>query len=211
MEDEIAKLIDSQMKSDYLRNPLIKSFLRQDKNLELFKVANENPTGENIKKLDAAFKIFYSEIRFINYISKTIHFFSVDFDKFKRRYNKLYCLILDQPFEKQNSKTVIKDMISSVNTIEEELSIYDFIHFINWIENDKLYNAIKKLTNRQLEVLQLYFLEEKKDTEIAKLLGVTQQAISKICRVALLKLHRNMTGGGENGFIHQKTWVNGSK
>src|SRR5690554_2777892 len=95
----------TKKKSQCIHNSLIKEFLSNDANFDLFVKAQKSPTNENMEKLDTAFKMFFSEIRFIKYLSKTIYFFSIDFDKFKRKYDRLYRLIMDQPLEEYDIKS----------------------------------------------------------------------------------------------------------
>ena len=62
----------------------------------------------------------------------------------------------------------------------------------NLIEEIALKEAIDKLTEKEKEVLQLYYFDDIKQTEIAKLFNTTQTQISRVNRRAIKKLKIEM-------------------
>ena len=58
-------------------------------------------------------------------------------------------------------------------------------------ELQKLYAAMKELTERQIEVVQLYFYKGMTQQEIADELGIRQQSVDRIMKQAVQKLRKN--------------------
>ncbi len=58
-------------------------------------------------------------------------------------------------------------------------------------ELQKLYAAMSKLTERQMEVVQLYFYKGMIQQEIAEELGIRQQSVDGIMKQAVKKLRKN--------------------
>lgn len=189
--------LDEFMNEHYesLANPVIKAFLKEDRHFRLFASAICFPTPENKKRLDTVFKMFFSEIRFLKYISKIIHYYSIDFDRVRRKYEDLYPLILDEPVNSDDNKTTFKDFIITEDYENEEKLTGDHSHLEDHIENKILFKAYKKLTTRQKEILQLAYIKDLTDTEIGKQLSISQQAVSKIHKKALSNLFKSMARG----------------
>ncbi len=59
--------------------------------------------------------------------------------------------------------------------------------------HNKLMNLLKKLTKKQYQVMVLIYINEMKQEEVANILGVSQQAISKLVKNAKKKLEE-LTG-----------------
>ena len=55
----------------------------------------------------------------------------------------------------------------------------------------RLYAAMSKLTERQLEILQLYFYKGMNQYEIAEELGICQQSVNRIMNQAVKRLRKN--------------------
>lgn len=58
-------------------------------------------------------------------------------------------------------------------------------------ELQKLYAAMNKLTERQMEVVQLYFYKGMTQQEIADELGICQQSVDRIMKQAVKRLRKN--------------------
>ena len=58
----------------------------------------------------------------------------------------------------------------------------------NVLAEANLHTGYKHLTQREKKVIELYYLEGYRDKEIAKLYGITQQAISYLRKKGLNKL-----------------------
>lgn len=175
------------------KNPILKSFLEIGSNLKIFSEYLENPQPESKAYLESAFKDFYSEIRIINYISKIIYYSSIDFDKKHRAIQKKFQLVLDQPiFDHEKGQTTIKDTLLSepqFETLNEQQNLEDSI------TDFSMYQAFSVLTSREKMILTLCFIHCFTDTEIAKKIKVTQQAVSKTKKNALKKLKLKLIEG----------------
>ncbi|MFR4429766.1 MAG: sigma-70 family RNA polymerase sigma factor [Blautia faecis] len=55
----------------------------------------------------------------------------------------------------------------------------------------RLYAAMSKLTERQTEILQLYFYKGMNQYEIAEELGICQQSVNRIMNQAVKRLRKN--------------------
>ena len=144
----------------------------------------EHPTEENRKRLDELFKKHMYVIRYISYFIKMVHFESKHFDKKQRKRNELFQLTLDKTDE--NGHTVVELLP------EDHINEYLGYRLKDLVEDPGLYSSIQSLTDRQKTLLNLIFIEGMKDTEIAKLLGISQQAVTKAKKKALTKLKNEM-------------------
>jgi len=180
------------IKEIFQNDRVIKAFLKNNQNLNLYLKALNDPSRKHIQKLNQAFQFFYFEIRFRAYVSKNLYFYSINFDK-KRKKECQSELTLDQPLKIDEAVT-FKDMmiaerndpilfyIEQTNRIEER------------IENIHLYHAVKKLTYNQKSILYLAYAQNLSDTEIAIRLNKSQQAVSKARSRAIKKLRLTLKG-----------------
>lgn len=169
----------------FFSQPIVKSFLSDNTHHTLLENALEFPSKKNIELLDNAFKIHFSEIKLIKLISSTIYYYSIDFDKRIRKERSRYPLIVDKPTN-DNNEILFKDLIVSDFNIDSYLEMNNNLE--NLLEDEQLINALAKLTKKQKFILNAYYNLELKDVEIAKIMGVTQQSISKSRNRALEKL-----------------------
>ena len=58
----------------------------------------------------------------------------------------------------------------------------------NWLEEIALKESIKKLTNREKEIMQLRFFEGKTQMEVASEIGISQAQVSRLEKTALNKI-----------------------
>jgi len=172
---------------EFLANPIIKSFLNKKQNYQLFYNTLCNPTLENKEKLDQSFKLHYFDIRFVSFISSSIHFNSINFDKKQRHYSSRNLLTVDSVIQNEEEvtfKEIIEDSESAITV--DRLSISDDI--ADYIVNPVLYEAVQTLSSKQMEVLNLAYLKGLSDTEIARLLNKSQQSVSKIHKKSIRKI-----------------------
>ncbi|WP_342542505.1 RNA polymerase subunit sigma-70 [Paenisporosarcina sp. FSL H8-0542] len=167
------------------KNRLLAEFFQDDRNRKLYQEYLRNPTGINQKILDERFKEFYFRIRSIAYILKSLHFESQKLDRKNRLYKQRYQSILDRPNE---DNSTLLDLIEVPPPREETHSN----KLEDYITDFKLHSSIKKLTNKQREILFYVFVMELKDVEIAKTLAVSQQFVTNTKNVALKKLRGEM-------------------
>ncbi|MDT9027482.1 sigma-70 family RNA polymerase sigma factor [Rossellomorea yichunensis] len=175
---------------DLKGNKAVESFLSQSKHQELLKEFLTSPSPSAEDYLNEAFKAHYFAIRFTSYVSSSLYFHSVNFDKKIRLHRGRQLLTLDQPLSGEKEGT-FKDIIpdSEESFILPEQSLKDAI------SDDALLAAFRKLTNKQRAILDLAYVNGMSDTEIARVLRVTQQAVSKSHRNALARLREELQKG----------------
>ncbi|MCM3732981.1 sigma-70 family RNA polymerase sigma factor [Fictibacillus nanhaiensis] len=170
-----------------LSNPIINSFLSNEEHYILFVNAVCFSSKENNFLLDQAFSKFLTEIRFINYISKTLKYFASNYRNRLKMENQRVQLLLDQPIKGDSENTFLE-----MRCVSDENVYGSFMNrrnkLFDHIENPSLYNGFKQLTEKQMLILELYFFNGSTHKEIATVLGVTQQAVSKSYKKALEKL-----------------------
>ncbi|MEN2767335.1 sigma-70 family RNA polymerase sigma factor [Ornithinibacillus xuwenensis] len=167
------------MNTNDIRNPLLQSFLSDSNNYQLYKEYCNEPTDYNRNTLEEKFKEYYNNIRTISYFSKAIRFTAQGYDKKVRSLNNRFLLILDSTTDKESSE--------ETQSLEDDI-LYTSLE--DYIQDKHLYDAIKSLTDNQKRILYLAFIKNMTDTEISKILNVTQQAISKSKKNALKKVRR---------------------
>lgn len=165
---------------------ILKEFLSIDENAETYRSCMENPTNEKIEELDKQFKKYLYKIRCISYCIKMVHFESRHYDKKERQYNTNFILTLDKENESgQRHIDLIPDYhqtkMDAMGNLEEE------------IINPILYKAFQRLTDKQRTLLQHIYMDNMKDSEVAILLGISQQAVTKAKNNALAKLRKGMS------------------
>ncbi|MEK4485780.1 sigma-70 family RNA polymerase sigma factor [Psychrobacillus sp. FSL H8-0484] len=169
MNDEKQKIIQ-----EFLKCPTNRSLLDEFK----------NTNSEEIKlRIDLEFKKFYQNFRILSYLIKVLHFESKHFDKKMRSYRDRNQLTLESNL----------DMFP----IYHEKAFADSIglsgDIVDHITSENLFKCLRKLTDRQKEILSLVFVKEMTDKEIAQRLGITQQAVSKTRRNVIKYIRKELT------------------
>ncbi|WP_019241034.1 MULTISPECIES: sigma-70 family RNA polymerase sigma factor [Bacillus] len=187
-----------EKRKKYLDNDIIHSFLKNPENDKLLMQYVEHPSTFNKNQLDKAFKCFYFNIRFVSFISSTLYFNAINFDKKNRKHNNSHSLILERSIDEEGN-LFLKDTI--VDEKAQEKMDNCFVHTImDYIDEPLLYEAITLLTDKQKEIIHLYYVDCLNDTEISKILNTSQQNVSKIHQKALEKIRSYiiLKGGEEN-------------
>lgn len=169
-----------------LANPIIQQFLKDETNYHHFVQTVSFPTKQRWQQLNRSFQRFYTEIRLIDYISKTLWRYAKDFRTQKERCR--YVLILDQPIDKEEGLTH-KDQLTN----QGPKACREKTFILNLVEQPELYQALQTLTDRQLKLLDLYFCRDLTQKEIAHDWGVSQQSISKTFHKALDHLRASLS------------------
>lgn len=167
-----------------LANQVVQRFLKHEANYQLFTTAICFPTKKNWDKLNQAFREFYIEIRFINYIAKVIWRYARDFQTKHQRNEDHHLFSLDQPVHKDGSTMTYKDQLAD----DKKDKTSEGKNLLNQVEDYYLQKALKQLTCRQLRVLNSYFAHHFTQKEIACQLGISQQSVSKTLKNALDKV-----------------------
>ncbi|MGN5653929.1 sigma-70 family RNA polymerase sigma factor [Bacillus sp. Brlt_9] len=176
---------------------LIKEFLSIEENNILFKKMVDNPTVENVTKLNDSFKSFYVEWRILKYLAGFIKRFSIDYDKRYKKRKQRFPLLFDKPVNAEDGETstTIGDLLpSDENTPLEILLRKDNRNcLISQVRDEKLELALMQLTYKELEILSAYYIENRTHKEIAAYFEQTEQNISHLHRRALKKLREDLS------------------
>ncbi|KGT37546.1 sigma-70 family RNA polymerase sigma factor [Weizmannia sp. CD-2023] len=186
------KVKDLLNTSRVLKNPLIKGFLENEENFRLFQKAVLSPTKENKTKVEEKFSSYYEKVRMVAYYHRLIKQYAIDFDKRLRKARDKYSLTLETPLESGNEEaetllSLIPDEKVNENIIYEKT-------LKEAISDEKLYNALKSLTETQYRILELIYARGLTTKEIADIIKSTPQNVSNIHRKAIKKLRKIMVG-----------------
>lgn len=175
-------------------NNVIRSFLKKENNFILVKKAILNPTFQNKRNVDNLFKAHYRHMKLMKYISKLIYFYSIDYDKKINKLNKRFILTLDQEMRSDSYGTFFpKDYIKSETDLPYELSFGNSL--IENIGEENLQKALGNLTEQQLKILEMIYLENLSLKEISCFKNSSTQNISNQHRKAIRKLRSYMDKG----------------
>lgn len=177
---------------DFCNHYLFKSFIKKQKNKEILMKALLNPNEENKKALDQSFKNHHFHLKFLSYLSKTLHFNAVRYDQKRRRDHNKNLLILDAPARNDESTPSIIDQLSDTNQDLEKMIFSRLSTIDEHLSDDKLVKKFNTLTPIQKEVLTLYYLYSYTDSEIAQFQKKSQQSVFKTRKRALLKLKQRL-------------------
>ncbi|MGE8036774.1 general stress protein [Lysinibacillus sp. KCTC 33748] len=172
--------------NEQVNNPIIKSFLSDSNNLYLVQQAILYPTEHNKKLVDESFQLHYINVRKIKYVSNLIYFFSLDFDKKRRRLQNRALLILDKGLSEEGGTTA-KELMEDAS-VGTGLDYLVGGGLLDNIEDELLLKSLQKLTVKQLQILEMIYVKELSIKDIAHTLQTTPQNISNLHRKALNKL-----------------------
>lgn len=182
-------LVNSLKKNKaFLEQKIVQNFLKEEKNRKLLLDAICNPTVENNIALDHEFKKYNFNARFISYISSTLYFNAINFDKKYRKYSERFKLIMDKPI-KEGEQTTLKDSLEDATSHLDLEDIISSINIEDYIECPVLFKAVTKLSNKQKQIINLHYLKGYSITEIGKLLKKSQQSVSKLHQKALNEIY----------------------
>ncbi|WP_427108604.1 sigma-70 family RNA polymerase sigma factor [Lysinibacillus xylanilyticus] len=196
MEKDNQKIEDFFYRNnEQVNNPIIKSFLSDSQNLYLVQKAILYPTDINRKLVDESFQSHYKNVRKTKYVSNLIYFFSLDFDKKRRRLQNRSLLILDKGLSEKDGKASIERIEDASNETELDNIVGEGL--LDNIEDEQLLKSLQKLTVKQLQILEMIYVKELSIKEIAQTLQTTPQNISNLHRKALNKLNNTLRKKGE--------------
>ena len=178
----------------HLQNPVIKSFLEIPENMGLLEEVINNPTNLSKKKLDDTFREYYFKIRFTNYLSTAIYFNAINYDKKVNLFLERNKTILDGQLNDGDSVTLI-DYLASKEWQEGQEVWIDSTNIADHLTSYTLFNAIQLLTENQRQLLNLAYIYDLNDSEIAIYLNKSQQAVSRSHKKALKKLREIIENG----------------
>src|SRR5699024_45262 len=122
----------------------------------LFTTAICFPTEDNWQRLDQAFRQFYTEIRFINYIAKVLWRYAKDFRVKYQRDEARYLCMLDEPIQIKGESSAITYKDQLVDHRQDNTPKGETL--LDQVEDLQLQKALKQLTDKQLRVLDGYYV-----------------------------------------------------
>lgn len=167
--------------------PLLDSFRKEEQHDLLLQRALQVPSTANFEALDEAFRHHYTKRRFLQYVSKSIHWEAVDFDRKHRKRDGIFPLLLEQPQEEANE--TMRDQIEDPSQQVEDQAIAFTVERLEDVFHDPLLRkSIATLTPLQKKILiALYYLGYSMK-ETAAILRTSHQNISKSHRRILQQL-----------------------
>jgi len=169
------------MEIDILKDNILKqnkvfcSFLNDPENKRLYNKVVESNREDLLTELNKRFKEFFLEIRLRKYISTIIHNSVVELDIQRRKKEQFLA-----PYDE---RVQLKYNYSASFYIDKLSSIYT---------DKKINDVLKALTEKEKKVISLLFFKDLKEVEVAKLLNISQQAVSKTKQRALQKIKMKM-------------------
>lgn len=200
MHEKLTKFINENQQ--FISQPIVKSFLNDSQNYELFKLAICEPTKSNKEKLDEEFKKHYTNARIIKYVSMLIHFSAIEYDKKLRNNQKRYPLTLDRPINSDEDNITLLDTISTndYDPLEAIEKNSDLLALTDYFSCRYLIAAINSLKPKQKLILKYKYVDNLKNIEIAEIFNDSPQNISKINKKTLKKIKEYIEKGkGKNG------------
>ncbi|KQL55949.1 MULTISPECIES: sigma-70 family RNA polymerase sigma factor [Bacillaceae] len=159
-----------------MTNALIKSFLEKKSARRLYEVAEKNPTPENIRALEEAFKQYALRVKQISYIKRLIKGYSIDFDK--RIRSKVVRQSIDD--EEVNYHNLLPSRVEVETEVEPNELFTD----------ERIHRTFQSLKDIQKQLLIYKFVKNLKNKEIARLLGYSEQRVSYNIKSAIEKLKK---------------------
>ncbi|WP_054860778.1 sigma factor-like helix-turn-helix DNA-binding protein [Gracilibacillus sp. JCM 18860] len=179
-----------------LEHKVVQNFLKNEAHQQLLIDAICNPTKENHELLDLSFKKHHFNARFTAYISTTLYFYALNYDKNLRKDNERYTLTLDQPIKNSEGGDTLKELLEDPTAQVSLENIIDSNCIEDYVECSVLSEAVTKLSKKQKEVIDLYYVGGFSEKDIGVLLNKTQQVVSKLHRRALLNIYNYMQEKG---------------
>ncbi|WP_157796253.1 sigma-70 family RNA polymerase sigma factor [Bacillus xiapuensis] len=184
-----------QENKEFFGHVIVQSFLKKKENKCLLIEAICTGNKDIRKKIDTEFKKFYFQIRFTTFISDTLYYNAINYDKRIRKIAQRHPLIINKPVGEEDGNT-LEDVLMDPYA---EIKIEDLLQsssIEDYIVDSVLYEALKELPPKQKQVIDLAYVKGLSNTEISKRLGKTQQAVSKLHKKALEKINKTIIQKG---------------
>lgn len=157
-----------------MSNRLIESFLENPKMEELYKDYLINPVESKKIYIEECFKLHVKKIKILSYFSKVLLFEAQRFDRKLRNISSTSPLILD------NEDSILLELITSQHYHDSFDTLLEKPEQLEILFEDKhLFNIISNFNSKDKELLYLLYVKEMNESEVAKHLGVTKQAVNK--------------------------------
>lgn len=169
-------------KEKHLEEQLKKKFLKEAKYQKIYKHYLETNDSKLFEQLNGDYSDFVNYTILLSLIQTNIKYTSLNV---RERLQKQYSEIVS---EESLKYAVNQDQSTELGLPPKR---WEFI-----MEDEALIEAVSSLTKREEQVIWLLFVEDKTNTDITTILGVSQQSISKTKRRALKKLESFLEKGG---------------
>ncbi|MFB4160207.1 hypothetical protein ACE1TF_10000 [Geomicrobium sp. JSM 1781026] len=188
---KLAKLINENYIL-LINEPIMKSFLEKKENFDLLHIFLDYPNSDTEITFNETFRNHFYKAKLSMYLSKSIYFKSVEFDKKVRRYLNHFPLIADKTAEKKEKNKYIdninrNDVSVNSNHLDYHL-LFRSNDILDHITCPNLYRLMKKFSERQLLVLSLLYVGNYTKKEVSILLRVSPQYISNTERHCFNKI-----------------------
>ncbi|WP_088830971.1 sigma-70 family RNA polymerase sigma factor [Paenibacillus tyrfis] len=150
----------------------------------------ECPSLKTWEPLEEAFNMFHFEVRFTKYLSSTIKYAFIDFHRKKRKRDEWNVFIFDMELYEETGRTFGESY--SDNKEESKISSDPSV-LLDSISNECVYKAFSKLTQKQKIILTLTYSMCFLDRDIAVILSISPQAVSKARSSAIVTLKKRLT------------------
>ncbi|KAB2372789.1 MULTISPECIES: sigma-70 family RNA polymerase sigma factor [Bacillus] len=182
----------TQKYQEAFKQPIIQKFLKDSNNYKVFLDYLQHPESKHhIEELDKSFKIFYKKSKLGKYLDNLIHFYSIDYDKRRRKIHSRFLLTLNGSGEDDSDGKFIEKSDKYIMAEEKsilELMISSSSGLKSHIEDESLYKAFLKLTPKQQHILELIYVKGLSNIEVSEYYNDSPQNISAIHKRALKKL-----------------------
>ncbi|MDC0760640.1 sigma-70 family RNA polymerase sigma factor [Brevibacillus sp. AG] len=174
--------------TDVANQKLLDAFLAQADNQQLYQRVHASlGDTQRSDELNSRFQEFYAEVQFTKFISSLIRFTAIELAVRNQKIGNA-CQPTDE------IERVVDSLVSDTEKSEQE----DKSEWVDVLADKRILDAVQSLTEKEQEILKLLYLRNLKEVEVARLSGVSQQAVSKAKKRALLKLRKQLEGGGIN-------------
>lgn len=169
---------------------MVGRFFSHPQNVCLLHSCLDSPSTECWERLEEAFSNFYFEVRFTKYLSSTIKFAYIDYERKRRRRAERNIAIPDMGAHEDRDETVGERYVSRNDDEIFSLSHPDPQKMLDSLSNESVYAAFSRLTQNQKIILTFSYAMCYPDKTIAEKMSVTPQAVSKARKSALANLRR---------------------
>ncbi|MBO8163441.1 MAG: hypothetical protein H0Z34_06930 [Brevibacillus sp.] len=183
--------------SKLFEHPIVQRFFENRAHVDALGKYLMEPTEENRLELESSFKRFFFRFRFTKYLQSLITYANIDFHRKRRRDEHRYRLVFDIPLNEEGDISLGELLYHLSAPSVTEPVFYDPKQFLSSIEDERLYAAFSQLTQKQKVVVTLAYSACALDTDIARLMGISQQAITKTRLAALRKMRKAFTPSGK--------------
>lgn len=169
---------------------MVERFFSHPQNVGLLCSYLDSPSPDGWKQLEEAFVNFCFEVRFTKYISSTIKFTYMDYQR-KRKRAVRHIAILDMKAHEDHDETIGERYVSRHDDEFFAISHPDPQKMLDSLSNETICKAFSGLTQYQKIILTFTYAMDYPDKAIAEKMSVTPQAVSKTRNAALANLRRH--------------------